>query len=542
MNTTITVPEGTSNHGDPNLLCTPTKWYQVLLFFLVNYVSHAVTVKALPGERTSDVFWSILCALFYPYSGINRGLEAIVRHAAWRSGNALQRAAHAGALCVVVRSEEWTPKNGERINNVKINTTPSTRRGLALGHRESMEMAQRNPVNADESASLHVFVPAELKEGFNNPIFRTRRKVHGARDLAREYTLAILPSNTTIRPIVGGDHGDIAISSSYNIPKVIVSIVQVFFASITLYRSRGDQLSRYGYAAFGLTVLPYIVMSIVNLVGNLLTPDYPTLYLVRSPEMEEAEARELYFDGIIGTVTEESSDGNESTDGVTCIVEGTALRTVHTGSEGPFSSAPSSPGPVPEINTGVAGPSTTVTALCRQDRGDTAGSQEEIRQHSAADRPNVAAGTVYRLRRQDQRNREIRIPVCSNFQRHGSRPWGEGRAYGLFLFTLYVLGAIPYAVIGILTHFDSAQSTIAQRVWTMSWLAFGVVWGTIIPFITSEESMIKMIYPHGPDGLYGTENIFFKWWLTLFYSPFAIGGFVVVGQMLNAYGSCIRLS
>ena len=99
MNITITVPVGTSNHGDPNLLCTPAKWYEVLLFYAVNYLAHAVTVKALPGEQLGDTIAVIFAALIYPYSGVLRGIEAIARHAAFSSGNALQKAARAGALC-----------------------------------------------------------------------------------------------------------------------------------------------------------------------------------------------------------------------------------------------------------------------------------------------------------------------------------------------------------------------------------------------------------------------------------------------------------
>jgi len=99
MNITITVPVGTSNHGDPNLLCTPAKWYEVLLFYAVNYLAHAVTVKALPGEQLGDTIAVIFAALIYPYSGVLRGIEAIARHAAFSSGNALQKAACAGALC-----------------------------------------------------------------------------------------------------------------------------------------------------------------------------------------------------------------------------------------------------------------------------------------------------------------------------------------------------------------------------------------------------------------------------------------------------------
>jgi hypothetical protein len=77
----------------------------------------------------------------------------------------------------------------------------------------------------------------------------------------------------------------------------------VLYASYTLYKTRGDQLNQYGYAAFGFTVIPYIIMSFVNLVGNLLTPDYSTLYLVSSLELEEAKSRkDARIDGVVGKV------------------------------------------------------------------------------------------------------------------------------------------------------------------------------------------------------------------------------------------------
>jgi hypothetical protein len=75
---------------------------------------------------------------------------------------------------------------------------------------------------------------------------------------------------------------------------------------ITLYRSRGDQLEQYGYAAFGLSVIQYAIMSFVNLLGNLICPDYPTLYIVRSEVMEEAEARGGRFIGTIGKLVSEA--------------------------------------------------------------------------------------------------------------------------------------------------------------------------------------------------------------------------------------------
>ena len=39
-------------------------------------------------------------------------------------------------------------------------------------------------------------------------------------------------------------------------------------------KPRGDQTERYGYAAFGL------VMSLFNLIGIVLTPDYSTVFMV----------------------------------------------------------------------------------------------------------------------------------------------------------------------------------------------------------------------------------------------------------------------
>lgn len=49
----------------------------------------------------------------------------------------------------------------------------------------------------------------------------------------------------------------VALSCSYNLVRVLASIIQLVFAVSTLYRTRGDQIERYGYAAFGLTVMPY---------------------------------------------------------------------------------------------------------------------------------------------------------------------------------------------------------------------------------------------------------------------------------------------
>jgi hypothetical protein len=120
INITVTVPPGTSTHGEPNLLCTPTKWFDVFLFFAVNYFSHAITVKSAPGEQTLDSVLDILSALFHPFSGVPRGIEAIFRHAAFFSSDDLQMAARAGALCIVVRDITWRPRVGDVFKGLEL--------------------------------------------------------------------------------------------------------------------------------------------------------------------------------------------------------------------------------------------------------------------------------------------------------------------------------------------------------------------------------------------------------------------------------------
>lgn len=78
-----------------------------------------------------------------------------------------------------------------------------------------------------------------------------------------------------------------------------------------MYQSRGDQVDRYGYSAFGLTVAPYAWMSFVNLCANLMCPEYPSMYLVESEAMtklldDPKRKHKPFFDGVVGRLTKSS--------------------------------------------------------------------------------------------------------------------------------------------------------------------------------------------------------------------------------------------
>lgn len=103
-----------------------------------------------------------------------------------------------------------------------------------------------------------------------------RQHIHGAQKLPPGYSFAQVPANADFE--LGDDPAiEPIISSNYNLFKILVSGAQLIFTTITLYRSRGDQINRYGFAAFGLTVAPYAVMSFVNLLGSIMVPSYPTM-------------------------------------------------------------------------------------------------------------------------------------------------------------------------------------------------------------------------------------------------------------------------
>jgi hypothetical protein len=116
--TTTHVPGPFTNHGDPDLFCTPSTTASVLFFFLANFVAHCATVKSYPAETNAELLVAVVLALFFPSSGVIRALDSILRSSRLRRTNDAQRAAKAGALCMVVRSPDWEPQRDDVIRDV----------------------------------------------------------------------------------------------------------------------------------------------------------------------------------------------------------------------------------------------------------------------------------------------------------------------------------------------------------------------------------------------------------------------------------------
>lgn len=381
--------------------------------------------------------------------------------------------------------------------------------------------------------------------------------MHGTYRIPEGYSLALVPPDAVILDLDGGI-GSSTISCSYSFVKALVALAQTAYAVSTLYRSRGDQIARYGYAAFGLTVAPYAVMSIVNLLGNLCSPDYPAPYLVESSIMDEARQRPLgYFSGTVGRLEEEHVlDIRGSTHDLSQIVGPLEFRQTF--------------GDELSVRFRILADMPSQLGLCPETALHYLSFSDKVSMESV---PGSSVGEEKTWVVLEDATTEcdpvIRVPSCNPFKSASSpvevskysirrtRPESSAKLQKVnieledlvsrrktflrkrvleYILTI-LLGTIPLIINGAMSHFHPRSSTPNQRSWTMVWLAFGVVSG--FSYILLQRSK---------QGDRKHQKLSRKWWspfLTLIgyisgASP-AIGGFLVVGQMLNEYGSCVRL-
>jgi hypothetical protein len=103
------VTAGTSNHGDPHLLCPPTTWESILVFFIGNYLAHAATVKLPPATSLVSSLRICFSALLMPASGLVFALRAFAQAIRGIRKSEVQKAGIAGGFCMYARSTGWRP-------------------------------------------------------------------------------------------------------------------------------------------------------------------------------------------------------------------------------------------------------------------------------------------------------------------------------------------------------------------------------------------------------------------------------------------------
>ncbi|KAI9769223.1 MAG: hypothetical protein M1840_004352 [Geoglossum simile] len=329
-------------------------------------------------------------------------------------------------------------------------------------------------------------------------------RIHGRLSLPDGYGIISVPGNATFRndkPTITGkglwrrlvhrfqrdDQAVTQISCNYSVVKIVVALGQTLFAVGTLYRAQGHQVDLFGYSAFGLTVAPYAWMSVINLLGLLMCPEYPARYLVESEALRKLRARQT-------SSKQEAGTGE-------VVLEGT---------EGYMEEE--------IVIEGIVGVLTSESEEAAQPR-------------------------ILSL---------IRNSMLPTSERLLNKMKGivKPRRRALLNGVVLAVGLVPVATIGGISRFRrGTESTSFQRAVTMSWLALGIILGTLIGASTRTSSrFLNSVVKTGdePQSAMFTM-ITFVISLAMFFVIFAllgtsaILGFVVVGQEILQYGVCIRI-
>ncbi|KAL7804938.1 hypothetical protein V8C44DRAFT_341952 [Trichoderma aethiopicum] len=482
MNFTFTVPEGSTNHGNPNLLCTPAKWYDLLIFFSANYFAHAASVIVEPGQDFASIALWILVALVLPGAGVSRAVRAISRHAITERKNPLQCAARAGALCMVLKKPEngrnadllryqmkapqlpvdiqpdQTEEKTTKTEAKQMTTTTATQQVDEISvvanvdvEREAAQGSSKSEVSSTPSPHSPWWDPP----GGHTPV-PLATTIHGEHWLSDNstYYLAMVPPEASMTfafdaDTDGGNHGpssqrSAVIASSYNLPKLFIGLIQAIWAAITLWRTRGDQIQQYGCAAFGLTVAPYATMSFLNTLANMLTPEYPSMFLIRTPAMDKAEEEGVGF--FKGAIHVELQDVNA----------------------------------VGELQGALINPATVLTDA----------------------NPSLLTSDKAKM---------LKTVLIA-----------------------YFCSLIPFGIVAGLSGLQQKNSSRVEKMFTLLWLIIGICYGILFGFreIYLEKTGIR------GGGKINMGAIIVQGWILLLSMVVMVGGMVVVGIMIRNFGIC----
>ncbi|KAH6677092.1 hypothetical protein B0J14DRAFT_583468 [Halenospora varia] len=659
----ITVPNGTTTHGNPHLICPPATWVNIFVFFLGNYFAHAGTVTTRPGASMMEGVSVIVLALLFPATGLYRGCtmiynaiscDSLPKFTRWifhlrdiEEENSIQKelrtAARAGALCTLRRTKRWLPRSWPRNTDASriIGCTiierlesalesplgPMLPDDLSLDHLGATveEEARTDETSNQDDSGTHSSRPSAVNfTGSHEPalcnievytprcllpsqdlspnagrIVSNDLSIHGRVALPRsndlEYELVVLPPNAIVDaeiPIMSNTSASrVTISSSHSFAKAAIAILQLIFSTMTLVRaSEGEQLEFYGYSAFSLTVAPYFVMSLVNLVANIFCPQYPAIYMVRNSVMDEAEERYgRTFEGVIGRLRETSSVDywgrwlglHEKNDaklqglrrtrsqfqqyearlrqehnrvdirGVFLVYAAAFMQSVQGIAAKNLNWPPAS-----QLRETILTSDNCVTwevipnatkpklqTVAQSASLFLANNGMETMLGNIGHAPSSSVDDRYAMELP-----LLTVPSCGEFATLDGTlmdtPRVKNLTKGLATTAFATLLGSPFLIIYLISNLRrGTRSTHAQRVWISTWLCFGQAFFSMgMLVLEGFELLAKNGINHENGRIHGIARYVFGFvpliFGIFFYAAPAIGGFVVVGQMLLEYGNC----
>jgi hypothetical protein len=274
--------------------------------------------------------------------------------------------------------------------------------------------------------------------------------------------------------------------------KIMISTIQSGYSSYSIYRVTLYQLNRFGYASFGLTIAPYAIMGFLNLLANLITPEFDEMALVDSSGLQLA-LRESNF-----------------------AIENLAIvgRLVET----------------PATHVEKQYDATDMTSMLPQ--------VQAFMTYQKAPHPI----TQWFYHTFSWNSTKLRYNALN-------APNSRKRVWLLTILSAAAVGGV-YGLIYIISRADPKQSSLGQRIWTMGWL----LCGTGVPIVITLLQLGYFTFVVGlfkkkktQDG--EKQSVFMGLVFLLGLGviggalvAFPVGGIVTVAQMILAFGSCSVLS
>lgn len=572
-----------ANRGDPKVHCEPSNWYDICWFIFANYILHALSVRSLPGENSYSSFVIKIGCLLIPFTGLRRGLCLITRANAAADSD-LQAAARARALCMVIRKPDWRPCVGDVVEGCELGVheddtdiiTVSTGSETCITDNRTSDASGSSKEKADIRNGKGLTI--QIKDPYTEPLrhgpmeliikwlIETPRirswspsasivdhesvKIHGRCQLAEGYALSYVPGDMKVHARIPSSSSNVTTQSStqtrlacvHDFPRILFSLTQTISGAYALYKARGSQIERYGFAAFGLTVIPYIVISIINFAGSLLSSEYETIFLVHSSIMDEMIARGGFSDGTVGSIdgaTEDQTDTHLLDREVSIGSVGTAVKFEGTkellrcvvSSNQSFKIEPLS---IPAakrwclrwkhryhgllhypVLTQKPALITKDTPIAQEPPPKPKVAKQGRWQHWPWQKPPASAKDKIPI---------ISIPSHPPFTR--LPPARHQTLLNLLAIILLLVAiAAPYLIIGILSGFKPNKSSMLQRNFTLNWLICGQSQGYGLGEYVERWTRKKT-------ALWGMLIVF------IFYGSYCVCGFYVVAQEMLEFGTC----
>ncbi|KAF2670382.1 hypothetical protein BT63DRAFT_424327 [Microthyrium microscopicum] len=449
-----------------------------------------------------------------------------------------------------------SPGNSSLAASATATTSPATSSSPLNENQHTLTEARGQHQHVLMSVWSPNWMEEVLPVVISSRIYPRYRKVHGALAIPKGYRLACVPADATVNPPENQDLKSLTepsphyqpsrvIANSFGLSKAVIALIQVSYGAYSLMAARGKYTAIHGYATCALTVIPYILMSALNCVAQCVTPNYDALFLVRSDIMDEAKERGGIFGDVVGEL-----DQND-------------VKPHHESMTYTFS----------QLESSASHGELKATASTGEDqikRGDlqpieccSFSANPKIHEHDKPPRRwiHVPACTPFARKQviaeyvvvppKDKRGYTSSAiendPAKRDYKKGQTSLPGKGPRWTIQIVVTLLLALCCILLKGKLSSwFKNRQSTRAQRGWTMSWFVTGVV---LAPLSDHFEAMvmdwIRDTVQSAWDNPRNT-NTLREAFVTLsgilvaiacMAAP-AIGGLIVVGQMLRQDGNC----